>query len=78
MARIPDSVIEGIKARTDLVALVKSRGVVLKKAGAVYKGRCPFHDDATPSFTVNPAKRLWHGTAGAVLRWGERTLVQLE
>lgn len=60
MARIPEDVIEGIKARTDLVALVKSRGVVLKKAGAVYKGRCPFHSEQTPSFTVNPAKRLWH------------------
>ena len=35
---------------------VVSDFVTLKRAGANFKGLCPFHDDRTPSFTVSPAK----------------------
>jgi len=51
--------IRAIKERTDPVALI-SRYVSLKKAGASYKGKCPFHKDDTPSFVVNAEKGLWH------------------
>ncbi|HEN47442.1 MAG TPA: hypothetical protein ENI75_03670, partial [Mizugakiibacter sp.] len=60
MARIPDEQIEHLKQTTDLVAVIKDRGVQLRKSGRVYKGRCPFHEEKTPSFTVNPAEHLWH------------------
>lgn len=44
-------------AATDIVDVVKDF-VALRKAGASYKGLCPFHDDTTPSFIVTPAKQL--------------------
>ncbi|MEW5827078.1 MAG: DNA primase [Candidatus Bipolaricaulota bacterium] len=51
--------LRAIKERTDIVSLV-SRYVTLAKSGASYKGRCPFHQDSTPSMVVNPEKGLWH------------------
>jgi len=52
--------IESIKNGVDLVALVRSRGIVLKKNGKGYKGHCPFHEDnKTPSLSVTPDKNLW-------------------
>ena len=55
----PRTEISEIKARIDPVAVI-SRYVSLKKAGASYKGKCPFHKDDTPSFVVNAEKGLWH------------------
>lgn len=60
MPMIPDSDIDNIKRTTDLAALVRSRGVQLQGgAGGNLVGRCPFHDDARPSFVVTPAKGLF-------------------
>lgn len=42
------------------MALVESRGIRLTKNGKGYKGRCPFHEDQDPSFSVNPDKNLWN------------------
>src|SRR6185369_3944405 len=39
---------------------VVSQTVTLKKAGANYKGLCPFHNEKTPSFTVHPGKQIYH------------------
>jgi len=50
--------IEAIKAGVDLLALVKSRGIDLKKNGKGYFGLCPFHDDTNPSLSVNPSTNL--------------------
>jgi DNA primase catalytic core len=62
MARIAEAEIERVKHQTDLVALVRSRGVDLKKHGSKdWMGRCPFHDDqSTPNFIVSPEKGLFH------------------
>ncbi|WP_224243729.1 DNA primase [Hyalangium gracile] len=59
---IPEHKIEEILDRVDLVSLI-SRHVELKKAGREFKGRCPFHQEKTPSFYVVPEKRFYfcHG-----------------
>jgi DNA primase catalytic core len=77
MPRIPDSELERIKATVDLAALVRSRGIELKKHGARdLIGRCPFHEEASASFVVTPAKRIFHclgcGAAGNVIQFVER------
>ena len=74
MARIPEAELERVKRETDLVALVQAAGVTLRRHGANVIGRCPFHDDATPSLVVTPAKNLWHclgscQTGGSVIDW---------
>jgi DNA primase len=62
MSRIPEAEIERVKHQTDLLALVRSRGVELKKHGSKdWIGRCPFHTDKeTPNFIVSPDKGLFH------------------
>jgi DNA primase len=57
--RIPQSFIDELIARTDIVDVVGSR-VQLKKAGREYKACCPFHGEKTPSFTVSPDKQFYH------------------
>jgi DNA primase len=57
--RIPQSFIDELVARTDIVELIGSR-VQLKKAGREYKACCPFHGEKTPSFTVSPDKQFYH------------------
>jgi len=52
--------IEAIKKDVDLIALIESRGIPLKKNGKGYKGLCPFHDDTDPSLSVNPTTNLWN------------------
>jgi len=51
MARLPDSFIEELRARTPLAALV-ARRVKLSRSGRNWKGCCPFHAEKTPSFYV--------------------------
>ena len=72
MARIPDSFIDDLIARTDIVELVGSR-VSLKRTGREYQGLCPFHDERTPSFTVSPTKQFYYcfgcGAHGSALRF---------
>lgn len=53
--KIPRSFIDDLISRTDIVEVV-GRRVALKKAGANFKGLCPFHDEKTPSFNVNAAR----------------------
>jgi DNA primase len=60
MARIPDGVIERLKTEVSVQRPAEARGVVLSKHGADLHGRCPFHDDRTPSLVITPAKNLWH------------------
>ncbi|MDD2664566.1 MAG: DNA primase [Dechloromonas sp.] len=56
---IPESFIQDLLARIDIVDLVDSY-VPLKKAGANYAACCPFHNEKTPSFTVSPTKQFYH------------------
>ena len=65
-----------IKASTDLVRVVESYGVKLKKTGRNYVGRCCFHEDKNPSLIITPAKGLFHcpacGAAGNVIQFVAR------
>ena len=57
--KITSQIIEEIRARVDIVDLIGAR-ITLKKAGTSFKGCCPFHNEKTPSFHVNPAKQFYH------------------
>jgi DNA primase len=59
MARIQDSSVEAVKANADFVAVVEDR-TALRKQGARLVGRCPFHDERTPSFSVNPVDKFYY------------------
>ena len=68
--RIPDSFIETLNDRMNIVDVISTR-VPLKKSGREYHGRCPFHDDSSPSFSVNPDKQVYHcfgcGASGGLI-----------
>src|ERR687887_2509669 len=57
--RIKDSSVEQVKAAADMVAVVSGRAQ-LRRVGTRYVGRCPFHDERTPSFSVNAADKLYY------------------
>ncbi|HRF55167.1 MAG TPA: DNA primase [Aquimonas sp.] len=59
MSRIPDSFIDALLARTDIVEVIDAR-VKLRRAGRDYTACCPFHDERSPSFTVSPTKQFYH------------------
>jgi DNA primase len=57
--RIPQHFIDDLLARADIVDLI-DRHVPLKKTGANYSARCPFHTEKTPSFSVNRNKQFYY------------------
>ncbi len=59
MARLKDSTVEAVRQNADFVAVVEER-TPLRKAGARLVGRCPFHDERTPSFSVNAVDKLFY------------------
>lgn len=78
MARIPEADIERLKNEISLQRLVEAQGIELTRHGADLLGRCPFHDDRTPSLVVSPKKNLWHclgacQTGGTVIDWVMKT-----
>jgi DNA primase len=58
-SRIGDDELAQLKASVSLESVVRAAGVALEKRGSDLVGRCPFHDDKTPSFVVTPDKGLW-------------------
>ena len=59
MAVIAQASIEQVKGVADMVEIVGAR-TPLRKSGARWMGRCPFHEDRTPSFSVDPADKLFY------------------
>ncbi len=59
MGRIPEETIEQVLAATDIVDLVGSY-LPLKRMGSNFKANCPFHNEKTPSFVVNPSRQSYH------------------
>src|SRR5215204_6122069 len=76
MARIKETSVREVVAAADMVEVVSGR-TSLRKAGARYSGRCPFHEERTPSFSVNPADKLYHcfgcGKGGDVITFVRET-----
>ncbi|MBA2460486.1 MAG: DNA primase [Actinobacteria bacterium] len=76
MARIKESSVREVVAAADMVEIVSGR-TSLRKSGARYSGRCPFHDERTPSFSVNVADKLYHcfgcGKGGDVISFVRET-----
>ncbi len=68
--RITQSSIEAVLQRSDLVDLAGGYTQLVKR-GAEHSGRCPFHDERTPSFWVNGTKGVYHcfgcGASGDVI-----------
>ncbi len=76
MARISQRSVEEVKAAADMVAIVSAR-TQLRKSGARWTGRCPFHEERTPSFSVNAADKLFYcfgcGKGGDLISFVEET-----
>ncbi len=72
MPLIPPETVEQINAANDIVEVIGGY-IQLKRAGAVWKANCPFHNERTPSFTVNPQRQIYKcfgcGVGGSVIRF---------
>jgi len=73
--RIRDADLEEVRRRANLIE-VASEYMQVKRAGRLYKALCPFHAEKTPSFSLDPAKGLWHcfgcGEGGDTIRLIEK------
>jgi DNA primase len=74
MPLFPQSFLDELKQHADIVVVIQDY-VSLRKAGATYKGLCPFHGEKTPSFHVNREKGFFHcfgcGVGGDVFKFVE-------
>jgi DNA primase len=59
MGQIPQQILEQIEQRLDIAEFI-SGYIPLKRAGRNFKALCPFHQEKTPSFMVNPEKNIFH------------------
>jgi DNA primase len=74
MALISPESVERVKQAADVVEVVSAH-TDLRRQGARYVGLCPFHDERTPSFSVEPTEKLYHcfgcGVGGDVIKFVE-------
>ena len=72
MARYTQDSIERLRESADIVALI-SRKTDLRRVGSRWTGLCPFHEERTPSFSVDPERGLYHcfgcGVGGDAIRF---------
>ncbi len=66
----PDTIVDEVRVRNDIVDVISSY-VQLKKKGSSYFGLCPFHNEKSPSFSVNAQRQMFHcfgcGKSGNVI-----------
>jgi DNA primase len=77
MARYADDAKEQVRDAVDMIDLVSTK-VDLRRAGANrYEGLCPFHDERTPSFGIDPVKKVYHcfgcQASGDCFTWAQET-----
>jgi DNA primase len=76
MALIRRTSVEEVVAAADMVEIVSGR-TQLRRSGAQWTGRCPFHDDQNPSFSVNAVEKLYHcftcGEGGDLIKFVRET-----
>ena len=74
MALISNESLERVKQAADIVEVVSAH-TDLRRQGARYTGLCPFHEERTPSFSVEPTEKLYHcfgcGVGGDVIKFVE-------
>ncbi|WP_420550284.1 DNA primase [Litorivicinus lipolyticus] len=72
--QIPQSFIDQLLDTVELTSLI-GEDVALKRSGNNYQGKCPFHDDRSPSFSVSPEKQVYHcfgcGASGNALTYAK-------
>ena len=77
MARIKDASVQAVKEAADIVEVVSLRTSLRRVSGSHYSGRCPFHEERTPSFSVDPLNKLYHcfgcGVGGDVIKFVRET-----
>jgi DNA primase len=77
VARIKDSSVRDVVAAADMVDVVSGRTQLRRASGSRYTGRCPFHEEKTPSFSVNPVDKLYYcfgcGKGGDVISFVRET-----
>lgn len=73
MARITNASVDAVRAAADIVDVVSARTSLRRVSGARFSGRCPFHEERTPSFSVDPVGKLYYcfgcGKGGDVIRF---------
>jgi DNA primase len=76
VARIRDASVREAVEAADMVEVVSAR-TQLRRSGARWTGLCPFHDEKTPSFSVNPADKLFYcfgcGKGGDIISFVRET-----
>jgi DNA primase len=74
MALISNESLERVKQAADIVEVVSAH-TDLRRQGVRYVGLCPFHEERTPSFSVEPQEKLYHcfgcGVGGDVIKFVE-------
>jgi DNA primase len=60
VARIKDSSVREVVAAVDIAEVVSGRTPLRRTSGSRFMGRCPFHEERTPSFSVNPVEKLYY------------------
>ena len=77
MARIKDQSVREVVAAANIVEVVGMRTSLRKGSGSRYMGRCPFHEERSPSFSVNADLNLYHcfgcGKGGDVVTFVRET-----
>ena len=77
VARIKDTSVAEVKAAADIVEVVGARTSLRRASSSRFTGRCPFHEERTPSFSVDPVEKLYYcfgcGKGGDVVRFVQET-----